>query len=83
MVSVKPQEKKLKDKLRCVDYLRFMGSYLDVWVESEDNEHTDAMKQATLFHALNHILLRNTLIARNDVKYKALEENKSRKEKLL
>lgn len=79
MQKITPQEKKLRDKLRCVDYLRLMGGYLDVWIESEDNEHTDAMKQAALFHALNHIWFRNSLIGKNDVKYKELEENKTRK----
>ena len=56
---------------------------MDTWIESEDNEHTDGMKQSALFHALNHVLLRNTLIASNNEKYRALEENKTRKQKLL
>ncbi len=35
--EVPSEAKKLMDKLRCVDLVRLMGSYMDVWVESYDN----------------------------------------------
>lgn len=54
------------DKIRCIDFTRIFGSYLDLQVECYDNEHTDSMKYGAIFHALNHIFLRNFLISHND-----------------